>query len=694
MLSATGTVTIVKWSDPAGNAIVILDHKTTVKGFMPGVRVGSEIQVQGKERDHPKFGMQIEVASYRFTKPGTVETEIMDVLEFLHDKLELKKRGEKIFEVYGVRAKEIILANPYQIIDDVPKVGFQTADEIADKLGISGEHPKRLEECVLHVLKQASENEGHVFLGLKALTNRAIEFTASEDFTIAAAIERLKRPWHDVLGTEKKSKLVTETTESGHTRCYLRNLHSDEVTIGNAIAKISNAHVFVDEDIDEQIAWFESLPPGEDPFDHETGGIALSEEQRQAVKMALTSPCLIITGGPGVGKTTIIKAIVKIARKTGKTITLTAPTGRAAKRMEDMSGHESGTIHRILQYNPVTGAFAIGPENPLPSDIVICDETSMVDVPLAAALTSAIRPGTRFVLVGDVDQLPPVGPGAFLRDVIASDRVPIQKLTKIYRQKEGSLIIEGSRKILQREEPEFSRDPSKGDLFRFTFANPDKAATTIVELVTSKIPKLFEIETKDIQVICPIHKGPLGVDNLNKLLQKAIQGYNPDLDRPGQPPFVNGDRVIQSKNNYDVGGEGKFVMNGDIGYVQGVETTPKGQRVVVEFSGASTMPMRCRYTINELHELKLAYAVTIHKMQGSEQKAVILIADNRGLPHGFYNRNMLYTAATRGRNLVVIMTPGDGKSFGEILATEELKRNTILAQRIQQATSNEYMTAP
>lgn len=681
MRTEQGRVSVIKWADNQGNMIAMLEPNVTFKGYLPGVAVGHEIKIIGKEVTHPKFGKQIEVEQYDFLAPTDEQMAIKETLDFLHKELDLKKRGQQIFKLYGTAAKEIILKNPYQVARDVSRIGFKIADEIAEKLGIVDEHPQRIEECVLYCLRQAADVDGHVFVSRGGLVRRVVNFTAAEDHTIDLAITRLCEPWLDPWKDEKPSKIVIEDAEEGVQRCYLRDMQEAENGIVTAIQDLKHTtpyHTF--EDPDGEIAWFEHLDPADDPLNFASGGIRLSDEQRQAVRMSLTEKVLIITGGPGVGKTTIIKAICKIARHTNRTAVLCAPTGRAAKRMTESTGYPSATIHRTLEYDPRLSKFTLdGEDSFLEGDIVICDETSMVDVPLAFSLTKAVSHGARLIFVGDVDQLPPVGPGCFFRDLIGSDVVPVVRLNKIYRQKEGSLIIEASRSILAKEVPSFAAQPDgTSDLFCFQYGREDRAANQIVELVMMKIPEKFGIETKDIQIIAPMHKGTLGTDNLNLLVQSALHGRNPEK---GEPPFFLEDRVIQNKNNYDVGGMGQSVMNGDIGRVTGMRRTKKGASVVIEFPAPGGV-MSCNYLPEELSDLSLGYAITIHKAQGSQQKAVILVASNGVAPPRFYNRNMLYTALTRGERLVIAMTPTGLAEFQRIIDTDEQHRNSLLAQKL------------
>lgn len=675
----TGTITAVRWTDGAGRIIAVLDNKISAKGFLPGVGVGSKIEVSGVEKIHPKFGPEITAHDYSFVEPTPNEVAIVESLRFLHQTLGFKKRGEMIFRTYGTRTREIMAENPYQIVEDVPGVGFHTADEIASKLGISDDHPRRIDECIMHCLRVASESEGHVYLGWRALVGRAIDFTASEPHVIEKAVARLALPWRNRLDEEKPPRIVLEGGARSR-RCYARNLHQAETGVAKSIERLLLAEL--PGDIVAANYEVEDLRMDASPWEASSDERAvLTAEQREAVVEAIMSPVSVITGGPGTGKTTIIRALAKLARSKGLTTTLCAPTGRAAKRMSEASGEAAATIHRALGYNPQTGKFTAWRDQPLDSDLVICDEASMVDVSLGHALCQAVKPGGRLVLVGDVDQLPPVGPGSLLRDVISSGVVPVRRLSKIFRQKEGSLIIKGSYSILSRKEPAFAPSLDEGDIFKFTYRYPGRAAQIIVDLAVRRIPEKFKIRREDVQVICPIHKGPLGIDSLNLALQEATQGRTPS-DSEGK--LLVGDRVVQTKNNYDVGGQGKAVYNGDIGYVSAIEQDGRGRRrTVVDFAG-----MACRYTEAELDELQLAYAITIHKAQGSEYAATIVIASTDGTPTGFYSRNMLYTAATRGKRLVVVVTPSSGDILRTILLTDEGKRNTMLGERIAAAISD------
>jgi exodeoxyribonuclease V alpha subunit len=695
MKTEQGRVTAIKWSDNEGNMIAMLELGITFKGYLPGVGIGHEIKIMGKEVVHPKFGKQIEVEQYDFLNPTEEQMAIKDTLDFLHKELDLKKRGQNIFKLYGTAAKEIILANPYQVARDVSRIGFKIADDIAEKLGIVDDHPQRIEECVLHCLRQAAEVDGHVFVSRGGLVQRVINFTTCDQHAIDLSITKLCEPWLDPWKQEKPSKILIEEADGGIQRCYLRDMHEAEDGIVAAVQDLKHTepyHRF--EDPDGEISWFEHLDQQDDPLNFASGGINLSDEQRLAVRMSLTEKVLIITGGPGVGKTTIIKAICKIARHTNRLAVLCAPTGRAAKRMTESTGFPAATIHRTLEYDPHISKFKIdGDDSFIEGDIVICDETSMVDVPIAYALTKAVSHGARLVFVGDVDQLPPVGPGCFFRDLINSGVVPVMRLTKIYRQKEGSLIIDASRSILLKEIPAFAQKPDGvSDLFCFQYGREDKAASRIVELVMTKIPEMFEIEGKDIQVIAPMHKGTLGTDNLNLMIQRALHGRNPEKD---EPPFFLEDRVIQNKNNYDVGGMGQSVMNGDIGRVTGIRRSKKGPSLIIQFPAPGGY-MECHYSPQELSDLSLGYAITIHKAQGSQQKAIILIASNGQAPPKFYNRNMLYTALTRGEKLVIAMTPTGLAEFQRIIDTDEQRRNTMLAQKLMTSEGRaiDMMPAP
>jgi exodeoxyribonuclease V alpha subunit len=395
--------------------------------------------------------------------------------------------------------------------------------------------------------------------------------------------------------------------------------------------------------------------------------ISLTKEQRLAVKMAFEENLLVITGGPGTGKTTIVRAITQIARRKGLEVYLCSPTGRAAQRLAEAAGCEAFTIHRLLAYSPGRGVFQRNSQSPLGSyfgpSILICDESSMLDVELAFSLLDAVPGDMRVVLVGDADQLPPVGPGCFFRDLISSGKVEVVRLGQIFRQEQtGGLIQVAARDMLERKIPTFGTDSKTHDLFRFTFGSESRAQEIVVDLVSKKVPEKFGIPSDRIQVLTPVKRGSLGTRDLNLRLQYALRGMNPTDGK-----FLVGDRVIVMENDYD-----HMLMNGDIGQV--VALYQKGP--VVNFGGTEY-----KLGNTDVQKMELGYAVTIHKSQGSEYDATICVLTSNGMK-GFLSRNMLYTALTRGKRLVILVSPGDDTLFNEALNTDDSRRYTRFVDRL------------
>jgi exodeoxyribonuclease V alpha subunit len=638
---------------------------------MPGVSIGSRIIIKGTEKEHEKFGPQINVSSYEFINPSAAERELMECQKFIKDLDIGPKTTSKILAIYKDHTKGILEKNPYQTIIDIPGIGFKTADKIAAKVGITGDNPRRIQECILHCLEKAAE-DGHVYLPHGELIQKAFEFTECEYDMIESLTLELGEQYKDYWKRKKESRIVIEDLKEGGQIVYLRRLYQAEkgsLEHLNRLRALPARSFEQKHSLDESLRWFSGLSAAEDPQDTlNTGGINLTEEQKEAVKAALTQKILVITGGPGVGKTTIVKAIGKILRRENRPFALCAPTGRAARRLKETVGIEdSKTIHRLLGYNPRNESFTFNVENPLTADVIICDESSMLDIELANALLAAISDRTSIVFIGDADQLPPVGPGRFFRDLIASEIVKIVRLTHIFRQKQKeSLIISGSRQILQQEMPVFGTDPNIHDLFQFTYKTQEEAVQMLIELVTEKIPQKFGISPDDIQILSPNKRETsfLSTSYLNKIFQEQMRGMN----APSKSiPYLVGDRVIQTRNNYT-----HFVMNGDIGVVERVVTSG----VDIKWFGAENLV--CRYSLADLWDVDLAYAITIHKAQGSEYPAVIVIGDILPSPPGFYNRNMLYTAVTRGKRLTIVFTSATKHHLGRILSYDETSRNSRL----------------
>ncbi len=678
-VTVEGSVTHIIYAGAESFLIGKMNGDTTFKGNMPGVCVGSRIIIKGKEQTHDKFGDQINVSSYEFINPSTAEQKLMDSQKFIEGLDIGQKTTAKILSIYKDNTQSVLSKNPFQTIIDIPGIGFITADKIAGKVGITGDHPLRIEECILCCLEKAA-TDGQVYLPYSVLIQKAFEFTECEYDTLEELAQKLSKPHIDYWKRQRPSRIVIDENEADGEIVYLRRLHEAERGAWQNLLRLTSSKPSETPrssrkklSVDEQIEWFMGLPSKEDPQDPlRTGGIELTEEQKIAVKAALTQKILVITGGPGVGKTTIVKAIAKILRRENRPFALCAPTGRAARRLKESAGIEDGkTIHRLLGYNPRNETFTINEENPLPADVVICDESSMLDIELAYALLKATSDRTCLVFIGDVDQLPPVGPGRFFRDLIDSKTVKTVRLSHIFRQKAESLIITGSRQILQQEIPIFGSDPKIHDLFRFTYKTPEEAITVLVDLIINRIPEKFGIPSEDIQILSPNKKETsfLSTGYLNKIFQAELRGMN----APSKTmPYLVGDRVIQTKNNYN-----HFVMNGDIGIVEQVYKDGAG----IIWYGAENL--RCRYSIKDLWDVDLAYAITIHKSQGSEYPAVIVIGDIMPSPPGFYNRHMLYTAVTRGKRLTIVFTSATKNHLGRILGYDEAGRNSMLLDHLR-----------
>ncbi|HEX7809428.1 MAG TPA: AAA family ATPase, partial [Thermoanaerobaculia bacterium] len=398
--------------------------------------------------------------------------------------------------------------------------------------------------------------------------------------------------------------------------------------------------------------------------------ITLDPDQRRAIHTALSARTAVITGGPGVGKTTLVQTLLSVLHSADVEVLLAAPTGRAAKRLGESTGVSAQTIHRLLEMSPETGAFQRNEQDPIEGDVVILDEASMIDVPLLDAVLRALSPDASLILVGDADQLPSIGAGQVLHDILASERIPAVRLTKIHRQAEGSDIITNAHRINHGDAPRFRDAAENPDMFHFRVNTPDAAVTRVVELVTERIPRKFGMRSlRDVQVLAPMRKGNVGIDGLNRELQRALnppERHRKRVDRPNDVVFLPGDKVMQTENNYD-----KNVFNGDVGVIAAIE--PEKEVFAVDYGAELIVD----YTFDEADQLTLAYATTIHKSQGSEYPAVVVVL----MPQHsiMLRRNLLYTAVTRGRKLVVVV--GDQRSIDMAVRTGRGgERNTRLAK--------------
>lgn len=547
----------------------------------------------------------------------------------------------KIFQEYGRRMYDIIRENPYQLAEDITGVGFKTADEIARRVGIEPNSDFRIKAGILYLLLQAN-TEGHVYLPEEELLARAKNLLLAEEEVIHRQIVSLNIEKKIILVEKNKERLI-----------YASVFYYMELNVARMLHDLNVQYDFDMKYLDNKLAHIESLTK-----------TILDEQQRTAVIEAVRNGLLIITGGPGTGKTTTINAIIKIFEAEGLDILLAAPTGRAAKRMSETSGYEAKTIHRMLELSKLTQnegnnyTFERNENNPLETDVLIIDEMSMVDISLMHALLKAVSVGTRLILVGDVNQLPSVGPGNVLKDIINSHCFNVVMLTKIFRQAEGSDIIINAHKINAGEQ--ISLDNKSMDFFLLKRDNASVITAVTINLVKNKLPKYVNATSFDIQVLTPMRKGELGVERLNKALQAALNPPSKDKKEKEyhQGVFREGDKVMQVKNNYQLAWEvksshgisvqsGTGVFNGDAGIIK--EINLFSESLLVEFDDNRLV----EYSFSQLDELELAYAVTIHKSQGSEYPAIVLpILDG---PRMLFNRNLLYTAVTRAKKCVVIV---------------------------------------
>jgi exodeoxyribonuclease V alpha subunit len=565
---------------------------------------------------------------------------IREIMVFLHSNGVGTSRAVRIYKTYGENAIETLRANPYTLAQDIRGIGFRTADQIAQKMGIP--HDSLLRACagLSHALLEAT-GQGHCGLPIELLKEEAAKLLLVPDSVIEAALQR----------TLDGKELVRESI-GGLDLIYLPALQQAEKGITTRIKRLCALRPeYPAIDLGKAVAWYEAR-----------SGQALAASQRAALQQALTSRVLVITGGPGVGKTTLVKAILSILRAKKVSCQLCAPTGRAAKRLTDATGVAAKTIHRLLEVEPGKGGFTRNETRPLNCQLLVVDETSMVDVVLMNHLLRALPREASLLLVGDVDQLPSVGPGMVLRHLIESGEVPVSRLTEVFRQAAHSRIIMNAHRINQGLLPDPADHALDSDFFFIERNDPERIADTLVEMVKDRIVKKFKLDPiKDVQVLSPMNRGSLGVRELNLRLQEEL---NPN--QPGQPEierfgwhFRVRDKVIQTENDYD-----KSVFNGDIGQV--CEISPTEQEMTVDFEGRLV-----KYEFGELDRLSLAYAITIHKSQGSEFPVVVIpLATQQFL---LLQRNLVYTGITRAKKLVVLI--------GQTKALAMAVRNTRTDER-------------
>lgn len=543
---------------------------------------------------------------------------VRDIMVFLHSHGISTSRALRVFKLYGEEAIVRVRANPYLLARDIPGIGFKSADAVGEKLGFGHDSVLRARGGLQHVMSQAA-GEGHTALPREVLLASTAELLGVDDHVAGGALEREVADGH----------LVIEGAGFG-AMVFPPALRAAEITIAETLRRLAALPAAYPEiDFGKALAWVQ-----------EKTGKTLSPSQAGALHRILIARVAVVTGGPGVGKTTLLDSLLKILAAKHVKFLLCAPTGRAAKRMGESTGQPAQTIHRLLEFLP-SGGFNRGPSHPLEAGLVVVDEFSMVDVPLMASLCRALPPGCSLVLVGDPDQLPSVGPGSVLSDVLAAGTVPSVRLTEIFRQAEASRIVRAAHEVRHGRLPEV--EEKGGDFAFIPREEPGEIANLVLRLVREEIPRRLGLDpVRDVQVLAPMHRGSLGIRELNAALQSALNPSRPghaEIERFGTT-FRTGDKVLQMRNSYD-----KEVFNGDIGRLATIDAETR--QVGIDFDGR-----RVVYEFGELDEVELAYAISIHKSQGSEFPAVVMpLAMQHFL---LLQRNLLYTGITRGRRLVVV----------------------------------------
>ncbi len=705
-MALTGTIEdIVYRNEENGYTVARLekdDSVVTVVGKFIDVKIGAQVTLDGKF-EKTKYGVQYAFSSYEMSLPKSLAgiekylgsglirgvgpitakkiverfgTETLDILEYSPQKLSqisgisekkaieigfsFKEHREvqntimylqnfnistnmalKIYNIYHEKTTEIVKNNPYKLVEDIDGIGFLTADKIAQNVGIPRTSPFRVRAGIIHVLKTSCEKNGNTYLPKKMLFDEAS--TALE-----LSLDENEDVFRDAFESLCMDKTAVSTFVDGVEIVMLCKYYYFENIIAQKLMWLAVCHKEEKWDVSKEIESFE-----------QRNHITFHEEQKRAIVGAINNGVFVITGGPGTGKTTIIKCILEILQAQSKQVSLSAPTGRAAKRMSDSTGCEAKTIHRLLEVNAVQddrSFFVHNESNPLKTDCVIVDEVSMVDVALMASLLKAMPRDCKLILVGDKDQLPSVGPGNVLADILGSGIIEYAMLSKIFRQDEKSLIITNAHLINEGKMPLI--DNTSLDFFFESKNELELIKDTILELATKRLPNYLKMDPKQIQVLAPLKAGVCGIENLNKVLQAAI---NPPSPEKRELEFVRtifreGDKVMQMANNYDLEWRkqglfavetGKGVFNGDIGFIQTIDQ--QTGEIIVEFEDGRV----CKYTRIDLGDLSLSYAITIHKSQGSEFDVIIIPAIAG--PSIILTRNLIYTAVTRAKKMVVLV---------------------------------------
>ena len=704
------------------------EDEITCVGIFSAIAEGENIEAQGEYMEHPTYGQQFKVTSFEEKAPedeeaierylgsgaikgiglamaarivrrfkedtfriieeeperlaeikGISNRKAMEIASQVNEKRDLRQAmiflqqygitmnlAVKVYQAYGQDVYGIIRENPYRLADDIDGVGFRTADEIAARVGIRMDSDFRVRSGILYTLLQAS-GEGHTYLPETELTPRASKL-------LNVTAEQVEKQYMD-LAIERK--IILKQMED-QTQIYAASFYYMEANTATMLKRLNVSYDVSDAEIEQRIRGIEKK-----------SGMTLDEHQVTAVKEAVRNGLLVITGGPGTGKTTTINTIIRYFELEGLEIFLAAPTGRAAKRMSETTGFEARTVHRMLELNggaEGSGGFERDESNPLEADVIIVDEMSMVDISLMYSLLKAISVGTRLILVGDVNQLPSVGPGSVLRDIIQSHACNVVMLTKIFRQASTSDIIVNAHKINHGEE--VILDNKSMDFFFLKRYDADVIINVVLQLIKQKLPKFVDATPYDIQVLTPMRKGLLGVERLNGILQRYMNPpANDKVEKEyGSTVFREGDKVMQTKNNYQLAWEirtkfgltvdkGLGIFNGDMGIIRQINDF--AEQMIIEFDEGRMV----EYPYKLLDELELAYAITIHKSQGSEYPAVVIPL--LGGPMMLMNRNLLYTAVTRARKCVTLV--GNEVTFQQMIRnTSQQKRYSGLCDRLKE----------
>lgn len=561
-----------------------------------------------------------EVRANKITSGWAEQKIIREIMIFLHGNGVSTSRAVRIFKTYGNDAIAIVSHNPYRLAQDIRGIGFLSADTIAQKIGIERHSPLRARAGVSYALVEAA-GEGHCGLPRAQLVDLAVKLLDIPPSLIEEAIEQ-----------EVAAGVVIADTVEDMPCVFLAPLYNAERSLAAQVKRLAaGSPSWTAFDADKAIPWVEQKL-----------GIALAESQKEAIRRVLTAKLLVITGGPGVGKTTLVNSILTILRAKQIKALLCAPTGRAAKRLAESTGLEAKTIHRLLEINPANGEFKRNEDWPLECDVLVVDECSMIDVPLANQLLKAVATATAVIFVGDVDQLPSVGPGQVLADVIDSGTVPVVRLTEVFRQAAASRIVLSAHQINQGLFPSLPEKGQESDFYFVPAEEPETIAETVVALVKTRLPRKFQLDpVRDVQVLCPMSRSMTGARSLNQLLQEALNPPGEHSIEKFGHRFSIADKVMQIENDYD-----KEVYNGDIGVVTHIDADE--QELAVTFDGRVVT-----YPFGELDELTLCYATTIHKSQGSEYPVVVIPLSTQH--YMMLKRNLIYTGITRGKRLVVLV---------------------------------------